>query len=117
MMRRSSFAAVTAILIALAPLSVLSFTPDASTVGKQPSQASTDRQSSSLGDLDRKSELERRVEDGTRYEHEELDDLFSQYGNFKTIEVDDGIPTVHGIFCGYRYTHDDYQRLKSANLS
>lgn len=108
--------AVVAVLSFVCPFPVLSFTPDASSLGKQSQQVATDRQSSSLRDLDRISELDQRIEDGIHYEHGQ-DDTYSYNRHCKTIETDDSIPTARGIFCGYRCTHEDYRRLKSANVA
>lgn len=59
------------------------------------------------------SELERRIEDGvnfeyipptTRHRHRQLE-----------LELEDGIPSARGVFAGYRFTDDEYNRLKSAD--
>jgi hypothetical protein len=65
------------------------------------------------------SELERRVEDGVNYEH-----LPSHYYKRKNNRSShprtaskDGIPFTQGVFCGYRYFDNEYNRLKSADPS
>jgi hypothetical protein len=55
------------------------------------------------------SELDRRIEDGINYEH------IPAEANRRQKELDDEIPSARGVFAGYRYTSDEYSRLKSAD--
>lgn len=57
------------------------------------------------------SELDRRIEDGVHYEHEHCTSSHKQPREFATKEE---IPVARGVFCGYRYTSLEYNRLKSA---
>ena len=77
------------------------------------------------------SELERRIEDGVYYEHltdhyqvqkqqQKRDRMPGCHPKAKRIvetEEDDDSPGVRAVFCGYRYTPDDYNRLKSADVA
>jgi hypothetical protein len=92
----------------------VAFTPDAASIGKQPLQGTTDRRSAAMGDLDRKSELERRVEDGMFYKHEDS----TNHGHKKTnaANLHDNIPITHALWVGYRFTEEERLRLKSANV-
>eukprot|EP00980_Cylindrotheca_fusiformis_P021944 scaffold8798_cov117-Cylindrotheca_fusiformis.AAC.3 len=65
------------------------------------------------------SELERRIEDGVNYEHIPLPLHKRKKERSKNSGTapHDGIPTTQGVFCGYRYTSDEYDRLKSADPS
>ena len=77
------------------------------------------------------TELERRLEDGIHYEH--IPNHYQQsYGasqhawqqqqrrkrkntvSDKTSEED--APSTRAVFCGYRYTEDEYNRLKAAEV-
>jgi hypothetical protein len=92
----------------------VAFTPDAASIGKQPLQVTTDRRSAAMGDLDRKSELERRVEHGMFYEHDDS----ANHGPKKThaANLHDNIPIAHAHWVGYRFTVEERLRLKSANV-
>jgi hypothetical protein len=57
------------------------------------------------------SELDRRIEDGVHYEHEHCNPK-KQPRKFVTKEE---IPVTRGVFCGYRITPEEYNRLKSAD--
>ncbi len=65
------------------------------------------------------SELDRRIEDGIHYEH--IPGRYEsqrQYHKAKRIadtEEDDPEP-VRAVFCAYRYSEEDYNRLKSADV-
>lgn len=80
------------------------------------------------------SELERRIEDGVHYEHlapssfgrqqrQDIAGVTSRHSRTTFMgsdddgngHHDDSLPRARGIFCGYRYTQDDYNRLKSAH--
>jgi len=62
------------------------------------------------------TELERRIEDGIHYEHNPSPVNYRQrYHQPTTAEPDDVIPSARGVFAGYRYTEDEYNRLKSAD--
>jgi hypothetical protein len=64
------------------------------------------------------TELDRRIEDGVNYEHMPNQAHRRQSGNKgnQDSSVDDETPSARGVFCGYRSTSEDYDRLKSANL-
>jgi hypothetical protein len=76
------------------------------------------------------TELERRVEDGIHYEH-----ILSYYSspsdeytnrkrsttrtegsNKNNVDVTDDDASTQGVFCGYRYSQEEYNRLKSAEI-
>ena len=65
------------------------------------------------------TELERRIEDGVNYEHiprqghKQNHDL--QDSQNALMDDEDDTPTTQGIFCGYRHTPEEYERLKSAD--
>ena len=74
------------------------------------------------------TELERRIEDGIHYEH--IQPSRSQHhsskdgpsqGNRafkeKDSEEEESQPKTRAVFCGYRYSEDEYNRLKSADVS
>eukprot|EP00536_Pseudo-nitzschia_multiseries_P008156 jgi/Psemu1/287617/fgenesh1_pg.203_\ len=71
------------------------------------------------------SELERRVEDGIHYEHipnhyREAQQMPGCHPKAKRIlseEEEDDAPGVRAVFCAYRYSEEDYNRLKSADTS
>ena len=73
------------------------------------------------------SELERRIEDGIYYEHlpiinqvqkkQQMPGCHSKAKRIVDTEEDDDSPGVRAIFCGYRYTPEDYDRLKSADVA
>lgn len=72
------------------------------------------------------TELERRIEDGVNYEHipsQRKQAYHHRHHRQHHVadggqgQVDnDGIPTARGVFCGYRFTQEEYNRLKSANV-
>ena len=73
------------------------------------------------------TELERRVEDGVHYEHltNEAHKKSQQqqqqtrrrniHRDGTDLDDDDDIPSKRGVFIGYRYTEEEYHRLKSAD--
>ncbi|KAL3939726.1 MAG: hypothetical protein SGBAC_005591 [Bacillariaceae sp.] len=63
------------------------------------------------------TELERRIEDGIHYEH--IPNQHSQHHGkaYSRTASKDGMPYSQGVFCGYRYTDEEYGRLKSASPS
>ena len=64
------------------------------------------------------SEMERRIEDGVNYEHPPSTGSRGQQKSKHAVSPqDDGIPSARGVFVGYRYTKDEYDRLKSADPS
>lgn len=75
------------------------------------------------------TQLERRIEDGVHYEHIPNNQRHGQgakqarisgyHAKAATVpgdENDDNLPRVLAVFCGYRYTQDDYSRLQSAEV-
>lgn len=76
----------------------------------------TSRESAFNVEWEPMSELERRLEDGVNYEHLPAIDQAYQIRKPKTSEgKDDGIPLRRAVFVGYRYTEDEYNRLRSAD--
>ncbi len=64
------------------------------------------------------TELERRIEDGVFYEH--IPSQLKRHRRFPETpisEQDDKIPSTRGVFVGYRYTEEEYNRLKPADPS
>lgn len=62
------------------------------------------------------TELERRIEDGIHYIH--IPNHYSsqhKVNNAYSRTSKDGVPYSQGVFCGYRYTNEEYGRLKSAD--
>jgi hypothetical protein len=68
------------------------------------------------------TELDRRIEDGIHYEHDEHEQL-SKFFKFppkqsrrkSAMGGGEDIPVSRGVFYGYRYTPEEYNRLKSAD--
>jgi hypothetical protein len=73
-----------------------------------PSSSKTARESAVNVEWEPMTELERRIEDGVNYDH-------FDYTNARDGRAECDGPTVQGVFCGYRYTDDEYDRLKSAH--
>lgn len=77
------------------------------------------------------SELDRRIEDGVHYEHmpnyyqsqneyQKGSRMPGCHSNAKRIfdaEDDDDAHEVRAVFCAYHYSTEDYNRLKSADIS
>jgi len=72
------------------------------------------------------SELDRRIEDGVHYEHipnfynqlnEEQHRMPGCHSKAKRMDDFDDAPGVRAIFCAYRYSDEEYNCLKSADLS
>jgi hypothetical protein len=66
------------------------------------------------------TELERRLEDGVNYEHfVDRPPRWSSHQHVSRIsdsgDSADEIPRTRGVFCGYKATEEEYNRLKSAN--
>lgn len=85
--------------------------------GQRGASSRTARESAVNIEWEPMTELERRVEDGVNYDH--FDYAKAKRAQCKTSNRDgraeSDAPTVHAVFCGYRYTDDEYDRLKSAN--
>jgi len=79
-------------------------------------------------DWERRTELERRVDDGSHYDH--FMDFYCRDKTKNAATKDGGphdkkpnreddddpsTPTLPGIFCGYRFTEDERERLRSAH--
>jgi len=84
--------------------------------------AQTARESAVLVEWERMSELDRRIEDGANYEHfpHELSSSHSKRKCARTTASRktagrDGFEIVDGIFCGYKSTNEEYNRLRSAD--
>jgi hypothetical protein len=54
------------------------------------------------------SELERRIEDGVNFE-------YISTANHRQQAHEEDIPCARGVFVGYRFTDEEYKRLKSAD--
>lgn len=74
-------------------------------------RTATARESAVLVEWERMSELERRIEDGVNYEHAVCDDS-NVAGRPLMAET---VGTSRGIFCGYKTTKEEHDRLKSAD--
>lgn len=87
----------------------------------RPTQTRTMRESAVMAEWERRSELDRRIEDGTNYYH--YDDIESPGSrkqprqNRKKTPPGDSASPIPGVFCGFRSTPEEYNRLKSAHLS
>jgi hypothetical protein len=91
----------------------------------------TARESAVLVEWERMSELERRIEDGINYEYDPFmsDSNFVAGRNHKNAAAAAGrktkgskqdkksVPPMRGVFCGYRATQEEIDRLKSADPS
>ncbi len=76
------------------------------------------------------SELDRRIEDGINYEHtpyhyeshkryhkgSRMPGCHSKAKRIVDGEDEDDSPPVRAVFCAYRYSEEDYNRLKSADI-
>ncbi|VEU33753.1 unnamed protein product [Pseudo-nitzschia multistriata] len=70
------------------------------------------------------SELERRIEDGIHYEHipnyyrneQHMPGCHPKAKRIIDAEEEDDTPGVRAVFCAYRYSEEDYNRLKSADV-
>ena len=78
------------------------------------------RESAVIVEWEPMTELERRIEDGIHYDHMrqcqnqgEETHSFAENGS-KREETN---PSTRAVFCGYRFSQDEYSRLKSANIS
>jgi hypothetical protein len=77
------------------------------------------------------SELDRRIEDGIHYEHmpnyyqskneyqkgSRIPGCHSNAKRMVDAEDDDDAHEVRAVFCAYHYSTEDYNRLKSADIS
>lgn len=78
----------------------------------------TSRESAIFVEWEPMTELERRIEDGINYEHIPSPGPASgrkTNSGRSSQNLDDDISEVRGVFCGYRYTTNEYDRLKSAD--
>ena len=80
-------------------------------------------------DWEQRTELERRVDDGSHYDHfrdfccrDATKNAATKDGgahdkkpNREEEDDDPSTPTLPGIFCGYRFTEDERERLRSAH--
>ena len=64
------------------------------------------------------SELDRRIEDGIHYEHIPGHYESQRHSKAKRIAEteEDDLEPVRAVFCAYRYSEEDYNRLKSADV-
>ena len=88
------------------------------TRSKSSGQSRTALENAVLVEWERRSELERRIEDGVLYEHFEEDSYpGTQQNNHRRSNkpsFQDTTPKSRGVFCGYRGTKEERDRLKSA---
>ena len=83
------------------------FTPkETANIGNKPA-------ASTILEWERRAELDRRVEDGMDYVHFPETTVNRQWHQRR---ADDDIPRVQGVFCGYKTTAEEYNRLKSAHV-
>ena len=78
----------------------------------------TARESAVLVEWERMSNLDRRVEDGVNYEHLPEIPTADSNGENRSGETDadtGDIPHYHGVFCGYKSTKEESDRLKNAD--
>lgn len=91
--------------------------PSSNSWGSRGVPSKTARESAFNVEWEPMTELERRIEDGIHYEHNPGPVNHRQRYHPPTgAEPDDVIPSTRGVFVGYRYTEDEYNRLKSANV-
>jgi hypothetical protein len=87
--------------------------------GGRNSGSSTARDSAVLAEWEPVSELQRRIDEGRRYEHWVEYDGPAGPGRQKRVHNAKANPgssiTLKGVFCGYRVTKEEYSRLKSAD--
>lgn len=94
-------------------VTVHSFSPrEAAHIGKAPPAATT------LLEPEVRPELQRRVEDGQHYDHFHLMRASRNPSWCQAMGDDDDMTMrrVQGVFCGYRTTPEEYQRLRSAHV-
>ena len=62
------------------------------------------------------TELQQRITNGANYVHNNNNNSNGMDANkcYKNEKEEGRIPSVRAVFCGYRYTADDYHRLKTA---
>lgn len=72
----------------------------------------TSRESAVSVEWERRTELERRLEDGVNYEHISEEATTPRK---RTNVTEDTFPKAYGVFCGYQTTSEDYIRLRSAD--
>lgn len=72
-------------------------------------RASTCREGAVIPEFEQVSELQRRIDEGMHYEHEE------RYYDVQEETVFEEVTSVKGVFCGYRGTPEEKSRLKSAH--
>ena len=76
----------------------------------------TARESACSVEWEPMTELERRIEDGVNYEHiPHKRKKRKNRGSQQRATFQDSIPTADGVFVGYRFTDEEYGRLKSAD--
>lgn len=72
-------------------------------------RTSTCREGAVIPEFEQVSELQRRIDEGIHYEHEE------RYYDVQEENVFEDVTSVKGVFCGYRVTPEEKSRLKSAH--
>jgi hypothetical protein len=78
-------------------------------LGSRGVPSKTARESAFNVDWEPMSELERRIEDGVNFEY------IRPTTRHRQLELEDDIPSARGVFAGYRFSDDEYNRLKSAD--
>lgn len=88
----------------------------AASFGARDVPSKTARESAFNVEWEPMTELERRVEDGVNYEHTASQEYFFQKKAQRTSDdQEEGIPRAKGVFVGYRYTQEEYERIRSAD--
>lgn len=84
--------------------------------GSRGGPSQTARESAFNVEWEPMTELDRRIEDGIHYEHMPSPVNNRQQNSKRPSSLQqDGIPSARGVFVGYRFTEDEYNRLKSAD--
>ena len=76
--------------------------------GSRSVPSKTARESAFSVEWEPMSELERRIEDGVNFE-------YVSTANHRQQAHEEDIPCARGVFVGYRFTEEEYKRLKSAD--
>jgi hypothetical protein len=85
--------------------------------GQRGPSSKTARESAVNVEWEPMTELERRIEDGVNYDHFDFANAkrYLQNTSKRDGRAESDATTLIGVFCGYRYTDDEYDRLKSAH--
>mmetsp|Transcript_31952 Transcript_31952/g.52747 ORF Transcript_31952/g.52747 Transcript_31952/m.52747 type:complete len:138 (+) Transcript_31952:151-564(+) len=78
-----------------------------------PRSRETARESAVIAEWEPLSELERRIEDGVHYDH--WPETRTRNNNKQQSNAESETQACRAVFCGYRTTSHDYDRLRSAD--